>query len=125
MRQAVESTVRCEQDGPRAETISRPSGNRSVNNAPRNTYRTADGRWLAVSTSSQSVAERVLRLVGRADLIDRPLQPLVGFKLVGDVHVRTDQLGRIAVTIDDRMPYGVHAPYRSVRKNYPKIHLEI
>ena len=48
------------------------TGNRSVNNAPRNTYRTADGRWLAVSTSSQSVAERVLRLVGRADLIDRP-----------------------------------------------------
>jgi crotonobetainyl-CoA:carnitine CoA-transferase CaiB-like acyl-CoA transferase len=46
------------------------TGNRSVNNAPRNTYRTSDGRWLAVSTSSQSVAERVLRLVGRADLID-------------------------------------------------------
>jgi crotonobetainyl-CoA:carnitine CoA-transferase CaiB-like acyl-CoA transferase len=48
------------------------TGNRSVNNAPRNTYRTADGRWLAVSTSSQSIAERVLRLVGRADLIDCP-----------------------------------------------------
>ncbi len=48
------------------------TGNRSVNNAPRNTYRTADGRWLAVSTSSQSIADRVLRLVGRADLIDRP-----------------------------------------------------
>jgi crotonobetainyl-CoA:carnitine CoA-transferase CaiB-like acyl-CoA transferase len=48
------------------------TGNRSVNNAPRNTYRTADGKWLAVSTSSQSIAERVLRLVGRADLIDRP-----------------------------------------------------
>ena len=48
------------------------TGNRSMNNAPRNTYRTADGRWLAVSTSSQSIAERVLRLVGRADLIDRP-----------------------------------------------------
>ena len=48
------------------------TGNRSVNNAPRNIYRTADGRWLAVSTSSQSIAERVLRLVGRADLIDHP-----------------------------------------------------
>jgi crotonobetainyl-CoA:carnitine CoA-transferase CaiB-like acyl-CoA transferase len=48
------------------------TGNRSVNNSPRNTYRTVDGRWLAVSTSSQSVAERVLRLVGRADMIDRP-----------------------------------------------------
>lgn len=48
------------------------TGNRSVNNAPRNTYLTADGRWLAVSTSSQSVAERVMRLVGRADLIPQP-----------------------------------------------------
>ncbi|WP_328442541.1 CoA transferase [Streptomyces sp. NBC_00444] len=48
------------------------TGNRSANNAPRNTYRTADGTWVAVSTSAQSVAERVLRLVGRPDLIDEP-----------------------------------------------------
>ncbi|MFD9869221.1 CaiB/BaiF CoA transferase family protein [Streptomyces niveus] len=48
------------------------TGNRSRNNAPRNTYRTADGCWLAVSTSAQSVAERVMRLVGREELIDEP-----------------------------------------------------
>ncbi|MFJ2212308.1 CaiB/BaiF CoA transferase family protein [Streptomyces sp. NPDC101062] len=48
------------------------TGNRSRNNAPRNTYRTADGSWLAVSTSAQSVAERVMRLVGRPELIDEP-----------------------------------------------------
>lgn len=48
------------------------SGNRSVNNAPRNVYRTAEGDWVAVSTSSQSIAERVLRLVGRADVVDEP-----------------------------------------------------
>ncbi|WP_326691025.1 CoA transferase [Streptomyces sp. NBC_01795] len=48
------------------------TGNRSANNAPRNTYRTADGRWLAVSTSAQSIAERVLRLVGRPDFLDEP-----------------------------------------------------
>ncbi|NNH68512.1 CoA transferase [Nocardia uniformis] len=47
-------------------------GNRSSNNAPRNTYRTADDRWVAVSTSAQSIAERVMRLVGRPDLIERP-----------------------------------------------------
>jgi crotonobetainyl-CoA:carnitine CoA-transferase CaiB-like acyl-CoA transferase len=47
-------------------------GNRSVNNAPRNVYRTADGGWVAVSTSSQSIAERVMRLVGRPDLVDQP-----------------------------------------------------
>ncbi|AJP01571.1 acyl-CoA transferase [Streptomyces cyaneogriseus subsp. noncyanogenus] len=48
------------------------TGNRSQNNAPRNTYRTADGGWVAVSTSAQSVAERVMRLVGRPELIDEP-----------------------------------------------------
>jgi crotonobetainyl-CoA:carnitine CoA-transferase CaiB-like acyl-CoA transferase len=48
------------------------TGNRSQNNAPRNTYRTADGDWVAVSTSAQSVAERVMHLVGRPDLIDEP-----------------------------------------------------
>ncbi|BAU82555.1 formyl-CoA transferase [Streptomyces laurentii] len=48
------------------------TGNRSRNNAPRNTYRTADGSWVAVSTSAQSIAERVLRLVGRPELTDEP-----------------------------------------------------
>ncbi|MER6499064.1 CoA transferase [Streptomyces sp. NPDC001455] len=48
------------------------TGNRSRNNAPRNTYRTSDGQWVAVSTSAQSVAERVMRLVGRPELIDEP-----------------------------------------------------
>jgi crotonobetainyl-CoA:carnitine CoA-transferase CaiB-like acyl-CoA transferase len=48
------------------------TGNRSANNAPRNTYRTVDGGWVAVSTSAQSVAERVMRLVGRPELIDEP-----------------------------------------------------
>ncbi|MES4888540.1 CoA transferase [Streptomyces sp. NPDC096012] len=48
------------------------TGNRSANNAPRNTYRTADGAWIAVSTSAQSVAERVMRLVGRPELAAEP-----------------------------------------------------
>lgn len=48
------------------------TGNRSQNNAPRNTYRTADGHWLAISTSANSVAERVLRLVGHAEVLDEP-----------------------------------------------------
>ncbi|MCS5718415.1 CoA transferase [Herbiconiux sp. CPCC 205763] len=48
------------------------TGNRSVNNAPRNVYRTADDDWVAVSTSSQSIAERVMTLVGRGDLVSEP-----------------------------------------------------
>ena len=47
-------------------------GNRSTNNAPRNTYRTRDDKWVAVSTSAQSIAERVMRLVGHPEVIDEP-----------------------------------------------------
>ena len=45
-------------------------GNRSTNNAPRNTYETADGKWVAVSTSAQRIAERVMELVGHPEVID-------------------------------------------------------
>ncbi len=31
---------------------------------PRNTYRSADGRWVAVSSSAESVAQRVMELIG-------------------------------------------------------------
>ncbi len=48
------------------------TGNRSVNNSPRNTYLTKDGKWLAVSTSAQSIAERVLTLVGHPEVINEP-----------------------------------------------------
>jgi crotonobetainyl-CoA:carnitine CoA-transferase CaiB-like acyl-CoA transferase len=47
-------------------------GNRTTFTAPRNTYVARDGRWLALSASSQSVAERVARLVGREDLLAEP-----------------------------------------------------
>jgi crotonobetainyl-CoA:carnitine CoA-transferase CaiB-like acyl-CoA transferase len=47
-------------------------GNRSPNNAPRNTYLTKDGRWVAISASATSVAERVMRLVGRPDIVEQP-----------------------------------------------------
>jgi crotonobetainyl-CoA:carnitine CoA-transferase CaiB-like acyl-CoA transferase len=53
-------------------TLQPRTGNRSSHNAPRNVYRTADGSWVAVSASATSVAERVLRLVGRADLVEQP-----------------------------------------------------
>jgi len=52
--------------------VQQRTGNRSVNNAPRNTYRTADGKWVAVSTSANSIAERVMKLVGHPELIDEP-----------------------------------------------------
>jgi crotonobetainyl-CoA:carnitine CoA-transferase CaiB-like acyl-CoA transferase len=47
-------------------------GNRSPSNAPRNAYLTADNRWVAISASATSIAERVMRLVGRPDIADKP-----------------------------------------------------
>ncbi|MGH3358634.1 MAG: CaiB/BaiF CoA transferase family protein [Nocardioidaceae bacterium] len=54
------------------ETVQPRRGNRSSDNAPRNTYRTSDDRWVAISTSAQSIAERVMRLVGRPELAEQP-----------------------------------------------------
>jgi len=48
------------------------TGNRSSHNAPRNVYRTSDDAWVAVSASATSIAERVLKLVGREDLATQP-----------------------------------------------------
>ncbi len=48
------------------------TGNRTPFGAPRNAYQARDGRWLGLSASSQSIAERVVRLVGREDLIGEP-----------------------------------------------------
>jgi crotonobetainyl-CoA:carnitine CoA-transferase CaiB-like acyl-CoA transferase len=53
-------------------------GNQSRNNAPRNLYLTADERWVAVSGSTTSVAERVMQLVGRADLTQESWFPQAG-----------------------------------------------
>ena len=48
------------------------TGNRAPFTAPRNAYQAKDGRWLGLSGSSQSIAERVMRLVGRPDVVDEP-----------------------------------------------------
>jgi crotonobetainyl-CoA:carnitine CoA-transferase CaiB-like acyl-CoA transferase len=47
-------------------------GNRLPYVAPRNTYRTVDDRWVALSGTSQSVADRILNAIGRADLVTDP-----------------------------------------------------
>jgi crotonobetainyl-CoA:carnitine CoA-transferase CaiB-like acyl-CoA transferase len=52
--------------------VQQRQGNRSSNNAPRNTYRTADGHWVAVSSSADAVARRALELVGHPEVVDEP-----------------------------------------------------
>jgi len=45
-------------------------GSRSGTTAPRNVYRCADGKYVALSASMQAMAERLFRVIGRADLIE-------------------------------------------------------
>lgn len=47
-------------------------GNRSLSSAPRNVYRAADDRWVALSASAQPVFERLMVAVGRAELVKDP-----------------------------------------------------
>jgi crotonobetainyl-CoA:carnitine CoA-transferase CaiB-like acyl-CoA transferase len=47
-------------------------GNRSKNNAPRNTYQTKDGHWVAISTNSPAIVTRVLTLCGGAEAANDP-----------------------------------------------------
>ncbi len=48
------------------------SGNQSTHTAPRNLYACSDGKYVALSGSMQSMAERLFRTIGRADLVDDP-----------------------------------------------------
>lgn len=47
-------------------------GSRSRLSCPRNVYRCRDGKWVSLSASVQAVAERLLRAIGRSDLIADP-----------------------------------------------------
>lgn len=52
--------------------IQNRTGNRSVNNAPRNAYRTRDDRWVALSAAAPSIVKRVLDLTGGPGTADDP-----------------------------------------------------
>lgn len=47
-------------------------GNHFSTMAPRNTYPTADGRWVALTAGTDSLVRRTFSLVGRPELIDDP-----------------------------------------------------
>jgi crotonobetainyl-CoA:carnitine CoA-transferase CaiB-like acyl-CoA transferase len=51
-------------------TVMSRVGNRSPVNAPRNLYLSLDGRWVAISTSTQSTADRLLTMVGHPEYLD-------------------------------------------------------
>ncbi len=47
-------------------------GSRSNTTSPRNVWETKDGRFVAISASIQTMAERLFRAIGRADMIEDP-----------------------------------------------------
>jgi crotonobetainyl-CoA:carnitine CoA-transferase CaiB-like acyl-CoA transferase len=52
--------------------IDKRQGNALPASAPRNAYETSDGKWLAISSATESIAKRVFRSVGRSDWADDP-----------------------------------------------------
>jgi crotonobetainyl-CoA:carnitine CoA-transferase CaiB-like acyl-CoA transferase len=52
--------------------VSERQGNQAVNTAPRNVYACADGKFVALSASVQTMFERLAKAIGRADLVDDP-----------------------------------------------------
>lgn len=64
--------------GPQAATyrltgeVKPRTGSRSTNSGPRNAYKTKDGRYVALSASTQKMAERVFASIGRPDLAGNP-----------------------------------------------------
>jgi len=53
-------------------TVKPRTGSRSTNSAPRNAYRCSDGGYVALSGSTQGMAERIFEAIGRSELIDDP-----------------------------------------------------
>jgi len=47
-------------------------GSASEGSSPRNVYATNDGGWVAISSSTQSMTERLFAAIGRADLNEHP-----------------------------------------------------
>lgn len=48
------------------------TGSRSTNTAPRNAYQTRDGGWVGLSSSTQAIFVKLMKSIGRAELVDDP-----------------------------------------------------
>jgi len=88
--------------------IARRTGNRSTNNAPRNTYQTCDGKWVAVSTSATNVARRVMAgltpgaivLLHDADVMSPPGSSRRALHALGPIAEDLHRRGYAALTLD-------------------------
>ena len=48
------------------------TGSRSTTTAPRNVFRTQDGRWISISASMRGMVERLYEALGAAEMLDDP-----------------------------------------------------
>ncbi len=53
-------------------TPPRRMGNRAPTSAPRNTYKTSDGRFVALAGATQTTAKRLFAMIGKPELMDDP-----------------------------------------------------
>ena len=49
--------------------VKQRTGSCSTNSAPRNIYKTKDGKWICLSASTQAMSEKLFRAIGRPDMI--------------------------------------------------------
>ncbi|MES2220296.1 MAG: CoA transferase [Acidobacteriota bacterium] len=54
------------------QKVKRRTASRSTNSAPRNVYRTGDGKWVCLSASTQGMAERLFQAIGRSEMTGDP-----------------------------------------------------
>jgi crotonobetainyl-CoA:carnitine CoA-transferase CaiB-like acyl-CoA transferase len=48
------------------------TGSRSTNTAPRNAYQTRDGGWVGLSSSTQAIFVKLMKSIGRPELVEDP-----------------------------------------------------
>ncbi|MFK0300340.1 CaiB/BaiF CoA transferase family protein [Brevundimonas sp. NPDC090276] len=84
----------------------RREGSRSGNSAPRNVYRCRDGKYVGLSGSTQTMAMRILKAIGRDDLVtdprfctnaDRLANVIALDEAIGDFIGRHDQAELVAL----------------------------
>jgi crotonobetainyl-CoA:carnitine CoA-transferase CaiB-like acyl-CoA transferase len=54
------------------QKVQQRNGNQSPRTSPRNTYKTKDNRWIALSASAESIAGRVFAAIGQPELVNDP-----------------------------------------------------
>ena len=107
------------------------AGNRLGDLAPRNTYRTRNGGWIAVSGGTQGIVESLFRAMRRPDLIDDPrfatnalrrknvdaLDELIAAWMatldVDTVMARFEEHGVAGTAVNDAAQIAVHEHFRA------------